>query len=140
MKTGHKKIMIFGVFDRLHAGHLDFFRQARGYGEIIAVVARDAAVMRLKGRAPQQSEQERCAVVREIEGVGNAILGDTEQGTYHVLHQEKPSAICLGYDQEALDADLRFRMSTGHIAPLPIIRLEAHESGRLHTSLLTNMR
>lgn len=67
MSKNRKTVMVFGVFDRLHPGHLDFLRQAREYGdELIAVVARDQAVMELKHKQPFHSEAQRLAVVQNI--------------------------------------------------------------------------
>ena len=44
-----KKVMVFGTFDGLHEGHLDFFRQAREYGDyLIVAVARDVNVKKIK--------------------------------------------------------------------------------------------
>ena len=37
--------MVFGTFDILHPGHLDFFKQAREYGdEVVCVIARNINV------------------------------------------------------------------------------------------------
>ena len=48
----HKvKIMAFGTFDILHAGHLNFFKQARKlskYPFLIVSVARDVNVKKIK--------------------------------------------------------------------------------------------
>src|SRR3989344_5946032 len=49
------RIMIFGTFDMLHEGHLDFFRQARSLAagpHLIVSIARDASVARVKGAPP----------------------------------------------------------------------------------------
>jgi len=37
MKEAMKKVMCFGAFDGLHPGHLDFFRQAKRYGDFLIV-------------------------------------------------------------------------------------------------------
>ena len=40
-----KKVIVFGTFDILHQGHLDFFRQAKQYGDyLIVAVAHDENV------------------------------------------------------------------------------------------------
>jgi cytidyltransferase-like protein len=45
-------VMVFGTFDFLHKGHLNFFKQARSLAKnpyLIASVARDYNVKRIKG-------------------------------------------------------------------------------------------
>lgn len=137
----YKKVLIFGVFDRLHDGHSSFIRQAKELGgeesELIAVVARDSSVCELKGRAPQQPEHERRAVLAMVPEISHAVLGDTELGSYAVLAAHKPDIICLGYDQYALLDDLQKRMQISAIPTLPIKMLAPHEPERVHSSLLT---
>lgn len=124
--------MVFGTFDNLHPGHLSYFQQARGFGEslakrakvkneveLIAVVARDKNVLRIKGRATQENEKTRVKKVRAAlkkmavkeEGSGRmagsgkkifrvrAVLG-AAKNQWAVLKKYRPDAICLGYDQK----------------------------------------
>ena len=56
----HNKVMVFGTFDILHPGHLNFFKQAREFGNfLIAVIARDKTVLKIKGRLPKNNEKKR---------------------------------------------------------------------------------
>ena len=110
MSEKKKKVMVFGVFDRLHPGHLDFLRQAREHGdELIAVVARDQAVMELKNKKPLHSGKERLAMVQNVAEVTQAVFGDEVQGTYGVIATHQPDVICVGYDQHGLAEDLKER-------------------------------
>ena len=34
-----KKVIVFGSFDYIHPGHLNFFEQAKSYGDYLIVVA-----------------------------------------------------------------------------------------------------
>ncbi len=141
METIHKKILIFGVFDILHDGHRSFIRQARELGGVrstlIAVIARDASVRELKGRAPQQSEDMRRAALADMPEISYAVLGDAELGSYKVLAAHRPDIICLGYDQHALAEDLRKRMRNGTLHAVSVSVLVSHEPERFHSSLLT---
>ena len=137
MKKLYKKVMVFGVFDRLHEGHDAFLKQARSYGdELIAVVARDTAVRELKEKTPHQSEKERINALKENNFVAKAILGDAVQGSYEVLSASMPDMLCLGYDQDGLLSDLQKRMAQGLIRKIPVVQLKAHKPYTLHTSLL----
>lgn len=90
--------MVFGTFNVLHPGHIDMFRQARKYGDyLVAVVARDETVKRLKEYSPSPLE-ERLFAVEHNPLVDKARAGYVDD-QYRILHEEKPSVICLGYDQ-----------------------------------------
>ncbi len=109
-----KKIMIFGTFDMIHAGHEDFFRQARALSRepyLVVSIARDSAVLRVKKFLPRTHENERLASVAAHPFVQEALLGD-EEGYIEHIKKIAPGIIALGYDQEgeyvrSLEADLR---------------------------------
>lgn len=96
-----KKVVVFGVFDLLHPGHLYFLREAKKYGaHLVVVVTRDARAQKEKGRKPFFNERERLEMVRALRMVDRAILGD-KVGEWHVLKRLRPDAACIGYDQNA---------------------------------------
>ncbi len=106
--------MVFGTFDMLHEGHLQFFREARSLAPdayLIVSVSRDSAAARIKGALPRRSEDERLALVSSNELVDGAVLGDESGYMRHIL-AAKPDIIALGYDQsgeyvETLERDIR---------------------------------
>lgn len=108
------RVMVFGTFDMLHEGHLDLFRQARSLTPVptlIVSVARDTAVVRIKGASPRRPEEQRLSLVSACELVDEAVLGDTEGYIAHIIAAH-PEIIALGYDQEgeyvqSLEEDLR---------------------------------
>lgn len=135
----YERVMVFGVFDGLHAGHRDFLRQAAECGdELIAVVARDEMVQALKGKTPRRTEEGRRRAVARLTTVSRAVLGDSDSGAYGVIKKHEPDIICLGYDQQALAEDLARAMQSRVIPPIPILRLAAHEPERMHTAFLTD--
>ncbi len=96
-------IMVFGTFDNLHPGHEDYFKQASRLGApLIAVVARDRNVLKLKGHLPQQAEKERMrkvrAALKKLGIPGKAALGNL-RSQWLVLKKYRPTVIALGYDQ-----------------------------------------
>lgn len=133
-----KKVMVFGVFDRLHQGHRAFLGQARRHGqELIAVVARDEVVRKLKSRRPREPERARLAKVRRTNVVTRAVLGDKKLGVYGVIARWRPDIICLGYDQSVLADDLKSRMRQGKIARIRMVRLRAYHPDRFRSSLMS---
>ena len=133
------RILVFGTFDMLHEGHLDFFRQARSLAEkphLIVSVARDASVARIKGAPPRRTESERLVLVQGSEFVDEAVLGD-ESGYVEHIRRAQPDIIALGYDQsgeyvEHLEADLT-RAGIG----AKVVRLKAFEPEKYKTSKLS---
>jgi len=98
-----KKVMVFGAFDGLHPGHLNFFRQAKKYGNFLVVsVGLDINVKKFKGKKPLFSERERLDLVKNCRLVDKAVLGEKDQKNFfNHIKKENPSVICLGYDQWA---------------------------------------
>ena len=146
MKYGRKKVVVFGIFDGVHEGHRSLFRQARlrfaqSLGlpikdvELTVIVGRDSASLRWKNKKPRYSEETRRGLVSKEAGVDSAVLGDEEQSSYKVLEDINPDVICLGYDQDALEKDIKEWLSRiGR--NIPLIRLKPHQPETYHNSLV----
>ena len=123
--------MVFGTFDILHPGHLDFFKQAREYGdEVVCVIARNINVFRNKGRYPQNEEKVRLAHVVESKLVDVARLGYLED-PYQIIREENHDVICLGYDQHSYDKGLKKAFPGIKIVRLQAFRPEVYKSSKL---------
>ena len=76
---GRKKVLVTGCFDWLHSGHVRFFEEAAGYGELYVVVGNDANVAHLKGEGhPLFPQEERRYVVGSIRFVQRALISSGE--------------------------------------------------------------
>ena len=130
--------MVFGTFDMVHEGHVDFFRQARALAKkphLIVSLARDAVVVRIKGQKPRRSEQERRSLLERNILVDEVVLGQEDGYIEHIL-EAKPDIIALGYDQKGeyvdrLEKDLR---AAGFLPR--IVRLRAYKPLIYKTSKL----
>ncbi len=95
------RVMVFGTFDYLHAGHENLFIQARELGdEIVAIIARDKTVKNIKGESPDHNEKERLANLEETGWADFTVLGNPKDKT-KVIKEYRPDVIALGYDQFA---------------------------------------
>ena len=120
-------VMVFGVFDGLHEGHIFFLEEAlRSLGEegskggkLIIVVARDASVLELKKKKPQLTELARKKALEKSFPDAVVVLGDRKQGSYKVVKRHRPDVIVLGYDQKALEQDLRDKLKYDSFARVP---------------------
>jgi FAD synthetase len=94
-----KKVMVFGVFDLLHPGHISFLKQAKKLGNFLVVsVARDANVKKIKKKLPVFDEKKRLANLKRLKLANKFVLGALKDPWPHIK-KEKPDIIALGYDQ-----------------------------------------
>lgn len=92
--------IIGGVFDIIHVGHITLFKTAKEMVDLlIAIIATDKTVVKMKGRQPINDAESRRAVVESIKYVDAALIGD-EDDFRIPLHKIKPDIIFLGYDQK----------------------------------------
>ena len=98
-------VLVGGVYDILHLGHLAVLAEAKTYGDIlVVVVATDVTVETLKGRRPVFPEEDRRALVESLRPVDAAILGyeDVGMGYEQIIDEVKPNTIAVGYDQDSV--------------------------------------
>lgn len=120
------KVMTFGTFDIFHKGHASYLRQAKKQGDyLVAVVARDENVFKIKGRLPENDERARLSAVRASGLADEAVLGNPDD-RYKVLEEHKPDVIALGYDQKADISELRKKLLAFGLQSARIVRLEAY--------------
>lgn len=99
--------MVFGVFDGLHEGHKYFLRQAIvRCNKLVVVVTVPEVAQALKNHPPQHSFEGRVAMLRKFNPQLEVIAGDKELGSWQVLRDYQPDIIFLGYDQQAIAAEL----------------------------------
>ncbi len=70
-----KRVLVTGVFDILHPGHIFLLEKASSYGDVIVIVAADENVQRFKGAAPVIPELQRLAVIKSLKWVKEAYVG-----------------------------------------------------------------
>jgi cytidyltransferase-like protein len=70
-----KKVIVTGCYDWLHSGHVRFFEEASGLGDLYVVVGHDANVRLLKGeKHPLFPEDERQYMVHAVRYVKQALI------------------------------------------------------------------
>lgn len=131
-----KKVLVFGTFDIFHEGHRNFFKQARGHGDFLqVVVARDKNVLKVKGKSPIFSENERVETIRKSCLVDGAVLGDLRD-RFRTIKDFKPDIICMGYDQNPVDSELRKKLDKLGFGKTKIVRLKSFEPEKYKSSIL----
>ncbi len=123
-----KRIMVGGVFDIIHLGHIKFLWAAKRIyepSELIVVVARDSTVRKIKGRPAVFSENERLEIVSNLKPVDKAVLGyeiTNSDSFFKIIREYKPDVIALGYDQFFNEEDILAKARLEKIN-LEIVRL-----------------
>jgi FAD synthetase len=131
------RIMVFGTYDGLHPGHLNFFKQARKLAQkpfLIVSVARDRNVKRIKHKAPHFSEKKRIILVKKSKLVDQVLLGGIKNHLPHIL-TARPDIIALGYDQKAYVKNLKKDLKNKGIK-VKIVRLNPYKKNVYKNHLL----
>lgn len=128
--------MVFGAFDGLHPGHLDFFKQAKKKGDFLIVsVGTDKNVRAIKGRKPLFNQKERLALVASVGLTDKALLG-AEKDFYHQIKKLAPDVICLGYDQWATEDDVRVELDRVGLKATKVIRLKPYKTSKAKSTIV----
>lgn len=119
--------MVFGAFDGLHPGHINFFKQAKAYGDYLIVsVGTDRNVAKIKGKKPLFNQSERLKLVEAVSLVDEAVLG-AEENFWEHIKQLSPNVICLGYDQWASEAEVKRELDAVGLNETKIVRLKPYK-------------
>ncbi len=100
----HGKRIVFtnGVFDILHAGHVNLLRRAKALGDVLVVgINSDASTRRLKGpRRPVNREADRLALVSALDAVDYAVIFE-EDTPAEMIRTVRPHVHVKGGDYQA---------------------------------------
>ncbi len=122
--VGRRIVFTNGVFDILHAGHVQFLRQAKALGDMLVVgINSDRGTQRLKGAGrPINNERDRMALVEALDAVDAVILFDEDTPT-ELIRALRPAIHVKGgdYADEALPEAEAVREYGGQIIILPLV-------------------
>ena len=133
-----RTVTIFGVFDGIHDGHNVFIRDAKKEGDrLVAIVARDEVVKKLKGKLPIHNETDRIKTLLKVSEIDLVFLGDPKENTYNIIKEIKPDIIYLGYDQKVLFDSITLAMKKNTISKnIKLIFGKPHKGDTHHSSIL----
>jgi len=102
-----KVVLVGGVFDLIHPGHIHTLKAAKAEGDVlVVVVARQSTAQKIKKyRKIYHDEKLRRDLVTSLDFVDLALIG--KEGTlYDTVEYVKPNVIALGYDQAHSEKDI----------------------------------
>ena len=122
--VGERVVFTNGVFDILHAGHVEFLRQARAQGDLLVVgVNSDRSARQLKGRnRPINSERDRLALIGALDAVDYCVLFDDQTPT-ELIRQIRPHVHVKGGDHSGVELPeaQAVREAGGEVVILPLV-------------------
>jgi FAD synthetase len=128
--TKRIRVLAFGTFDIVHAGHAKYLEESRKLGgnnaELIVIVARDSTVKSLRGREPIFPEEQRRYLVESLKPVDRAILGYEGEDRLRVVEELKPNIIALGYDEKPTEAFLKKELRDRGLQGTAVTRLSKY--------------
>lgn len=93
-------VLVGGVFDILHPGHISTLKSAKSYGDVlIVIIATTSTATKIKkNRVIYHNEELRKEMVSALSFVDLALIG--RKGTlFDTVEYVRPDIIALGYDQ-----------------------------------------
>ena len=134
-----KKVMCFGTFDVLHEGHKFYLSEAKKLGDyLVVVVARDETVKEVKSRQPLHNENERVKNLQQL-GIADKVILGNPGDKLKVVEDEKPSIICLGYDQTFFTNNIKEKLRQRGL-DVEVVRLPAYKPEVYKSSLIKKGR
>ncbi len=67
-------MLVSGCYDLLHAGHIAFFKSASQYGDLYVSLGKDENLLKLKGKKPYFTQEERVYLVGAVKCVTEAFV------------------------------------------------------------------
>jgi len=122
-RDGKKVVTTNGVYDFIHAGHLEYLEEARALGDMLVVILNtDASVQQIKGPTrPINAENDRALVMAGLRCV-DYVTFFSEQDPGQILDRLKPSIHAKGgdYDPEKMPETKVVRQNGGEVAILSL--------------------
>lgn len=102
-----KVVLVGGVFDLIHPGHIHTLKAAKAEGDVlVVVVARQSTAQKIKkDRKIYHDESLRKELVASLSFVDLVLIG-REDTLYDTVEYVKPNVIALGYDQAHSEKDI----------------------------------
>lgn len=101
-----KNILVYGVFDMLHSGHINLLYRASQLGEVYVMIFSSDHVYKTKGKKTVYSDEERLSMIKSLIFIKDCfIVENIEDGSMGKLLEDAISRysinkVCLGGDHD----------------------------------------
>lgn len=131
---GKKTVFTNGVYDLLHAGHVQLLEKARSLGDVLIVGLNSEASARRLGKGPERplnKWEDRAAVLCALSCV-DAVVGFEEDTPAELLEKLRPDILVKGADYRS--DQIAGRQFAGKVVRLPL------KKGYSTTALVRRLR
>ncbi len=113
-----KKVFVSGCYDILHAGHVEFFKQARALGDYLIVsYASDEVLKKFKGRISALPEDHKRYLLESIKYVDEVVMGKNTDDPIFDFRDEfvrlKPDILVSTIDDRNTEKKKEFCLTHG---------------------------
>jgi cytidyltransferase-like protein len=130
-----KTVLIFGVFDMLHPGHVYFIDQATSLGVDLHInLATDEYVKKYKNKNTVHGYEERKKTIQHFYPKAFIHKGDVNMGDWSIFKKINPDIVALGYDQNMLKKAL---IESGFVDSLELVDIPSFNPEIYSTTNLT---
>src|SRR3989344_9024202 len=131
-----KKVAVWGKFDGLHKGHIEFLRHARELGdELYVIIISDNAVKENTGKFPEKIAEKRKEDLLKLGFMNEVYLSHSFKNSLEFILRLKPDIFAFGHDQKTKwEEQLQNYLSSKNLH-LKYIHLEVYYNG-IHASNL----
>lgn len=106
------KIFVSGTYDLLHAGHVQFFKEARALGDTLVVsFCSDLNLLKYKGRRSCMPDDNKKVLLESIRYVDKAVIGTDDGGVWDFVPaflQEQPEILAVTTDDNHAEEKRKF--------------------------------
>ncbi len=109
--SSNKRVIVTGCYDWFHTGHIRFFEETTGYGDLYVIVGSDKNLKLLKGEGhPMFPQEERLYMVQSMRYVKSATIstGSGYMDAEPEILKIKPHIYIINEDSEGKDEKQRF--------------------------------
>ena len=106
LKSKRKKtILCHGVFDLLHIGHINYFEEARNYGDVLIVSVTSDQFVNKGPNRPAFSEDNRLKALAALDAIDYVVLSKNSTSV-PIIKELKPNFYCKGSDYKIHKNDI----------------------------------
>ena len=104
-KQKKKIILVHGVFDVVHLGHISHFEEAKSYGDILVVSITADRFVKKGFNKPYFDQYQRAKFLVSLNVVDYVVINDNKSSTV-IINELKPTAYCKGPDYSKKSGDV----------------------------------